>query len=146
MNLDRPELIVAAAEHKGEKYVYGANVDFLDPEWRGPWDCAEFVSWLVYQEYEVILGCLDNEAPIADLEPFTGGWRRDIANENGIIRVKVQEAYDIVGAILLRYPQRKHVVISDGRGGTWEAMGRDYGVCQGRARNRGWNYAGVVKT
>ena len=137
------QILLEAAKHIGEEYVYGADVPFDNPDYKGPWDCAEFCSWVVYQVLGKVLGCLNNEAALEDLEPFTGGWRRDIVEENGITRVEVREALWTPGAILLRYPNRKHVVFSDGSGGTIEAMGREYGVRKASAWERGWNYAGV---
>ena len=39
-------LLRRAREHIGEKYV-NVLVPKDDPNWKGPWDCAEFMSWLV---------------------------------------------------------------------------------------------------
>jgi hypothetical protein len=40
-------LLRRAREHIREEYV-NRLVPKDDPNWKGPWDCAEFMSWLVY--------------------------------------------------------------------------------------------------
>jgi N-acetylmuramoyl-L-alanine amidase len=43
------QLLALAETRIGEKYV-NVQVPKDNPKWHGPWDCAEFASWLVYQE------------------------------------------------------------------------------------------------
>lgn len=138
-------LLKEAAKHIGEEYYHGADVDFEAPNYSGPWDCAEFVSYVVYRVTGKVLGCLDDDVDLADVEPFTGGWRRDIRDEHGVRRIEVEQAIHTPGAILLRYPRLKHVVFSDGEGGTIEAKSASAGVCRSGAWGRGWNYACVIE-
>ena len=67
-------------------------------------------------------------------------WR-DQAKKIGKI-VPIESARRIPGAFLLRVPRRGkigHVVVSDGFGGTIEAMGQAYGVRRGHISNRVWD-------
>src|SRR5438874_10761443 len=40
--------------HIGEPYVLGSLAPKNNPTWKGPWDCAEFASWLVFQAADVL--------------------------------------------------------------------------------------------
>jgi hypothetical protein len=140
-------LVERAKKHIGESYILGALVPKDDPNWRGPWDCAEFISWLVYQEARVLYGCDNNKGDPHTADAYTGYWKRDM--EKGGIRVSPEKAKATVGGILLRYPPvaKKgvgHIVLSDGRGGTIEAMGRAYGVKAGKVDHRGTWHAGIL--
>lgn len=112
-----------------------------NPDWKGPWDCAEFASWLVYQIGGKLYGCTDDAGDPALTEAYTGAWQSD-ANRLGR-KVAVSEATRTRGAFLLRFPPAPgsmgHIVVSDGQGGTVEAMGRNYGVCEGRVSGRYWD-------
>ena len=134
-------LLDQAAKSLGDKYVYGANVDISDPKWPGPWDCAEKITYDSYWVTGKIYGCLDNAAPMEDLEPYTGGWKQDV-KRGTVIGVPVEQAIRTPGAILLRYREgSRHIVFSDGKGGTVEAKSRWEGVCRstvGKAFN--WDY------
>ena len=44
-----------------QEYVFGAVVPMNDPDWMGPWDCAEYCSWSVYQGMRLIYGCTEIE-------------------------------------------------------------------------------------
>jgi hypothetical protein len=70
-------LLRRAREHIGEKYV-NVLVPKDDPDWHGPWDCAEFMSWLVYQETGRLYGCLDDNAPPGRADAYTGAWKTDV--------------------------------------------------------------------
>ena len=56
------DLLVIAAPHVGEQYILGAHAPKNNANWRGPWDCAEFVSWCVFQAGEILYGCEMNTA------------------------------------------------------------------------------------
>jgi len=140
-------LVERARKRIGEPYILGARAPKDDPNWRGPWDCAEFISWLVYQEAGVLYGCDNNKEDPRKADAFTGYWERD-AEKLGI-RVSPEKAKATVGGILLRYPPvaKKgvgHIVLSDGHGGTIEAMGKDYGVKAGKVDHRGTWHAGIL--
>jgi N-acetylmuramoyl-L-alanine amidase len=112
-----------------------------NPNWTGPWDCAEFASWLVYQLGGFLYGCIDNAGNPATTEAYTGAWQdnsRDLGR-----RIDWQDAAAVPGAVLLRFPPAPggmgHIVISDGRGGTVEAMGSNWGVTEGKVTGRHWD-------
>jgi hypothetical protein len=137
-------LLKRAREHIGEEYR-NVLVPKNDPNWKGPWDCAEFVSWLVFQEAGVIYGCIDDDAKPAEADAYTGAWQRDSGKVGK--RVSVDEAASTVGGIVLRYPpgpgEMGHIAVCDGKGGTVEAKGRRYGVVADTVNGRTW-HAGVL--
>ena len=55
------QLLALASRHVGEKYVFGALAPKNNQNWKGPWDCAEFASWLVFQTSNSLYGCGNNE-------------------------------------------------------------------------------------
>ncbi|MGZ8403254.1 MAG: peptidoglycan-binding protein [Rhodoplanes sp.] len=115
-----------------------------DPNWKGPFDCAEFMSWLVYQEAGILYGCTDDNAQPSQADAYTGGWRTDVGRRG--IRVSVDKAAATVGGIVLRYPPPRgmgHIALCDGKGGTVEAKGKKYGVVADTVHGRGW-HTGVL--
>lgn len=137
-------LLKRALQHIGEPYV-NCQVPKDDPNWHGPWDCAEFVSWLVYQEANELYGCVDDNAPPAKADAYTGAWKSDLERLGK--RVSVEEAAATTGGIVLRYPpgpgKMGHIALCDGKGGTVEAKGRRYGVIADTVHGRGWD-AGIL--
>ena len=133
-------LLARARQHIGEEYV-NVRVPKDDANWHGPWDCAEFMSWLVFQEAGILYGCTDDHAKPSEADAYTGSWQNDSKTRG--IRIPVDEAAGMVGAILLRYPpapgKMGHIVLSDGKGGTVEAMGKAYGVRAGTVQGRHWD-------
>jgi Putative peptidoglycan binding domain len=133
-------LLKRAREHIGEKYV-NVQVPKDDADYKGPWDCAEFISWLIYQEAHILYGCVDDSAPPAKADAYTGAFKTDLAKLGK--QVPVDEAASTVGGILLRYPPGPgtmgHIVLCDGRGGTVEAKGTRYGVVADTVHNRPWD-------
>jgi lysozyme family protein len=132
-------LLRRAREHIGEEYV-NTQIPKDDPKWKGPWDCAEFVSWLVYQEAGILYGCVDDNAKPAEADAYTGAWQTDLERRG--IRVSVDQAAATVGGIVLRYPPpggMGHIALCDGKGGTVEAKGRKWGVVADTVHDRGWH-------
>jgi murein L,D-transpeptidase YcbB/YkuD len=129
-----------ASTRVGEDYV-NVQVPKDDANWHGPWDCAEFMSWLVYQLSGRLYGCIDDNDPPASADAYTGAWKRDSATLGR--RISWEDAAATEGAILLRYPPQPgtmgHIAVSDGNGGTVEARGRAYGVCRASADGRDWD-------
>jgi peptidoglycan hydrolase-like protein with peptidoglycan-binding domain len=129
-----------ALEHIGDTYE-NILVPKDDAGWKGPWDCAEFTSWLIYQEAGILYGCTDDNADPSRAEAYTGAWQHDV--ERLGIRVSVKKAAGTEGGILLRYPpapgKMGHIAICDGRGGTVEAKGRRYGVVEDVVSGRKWH-------
>jgi hypothetical protein len=139
------EIVRIARRHLGERYVFGAPVPKNNPQWAGPWDCAEFASWLVFQTLGQLYGCADNSCDPAMADAYTGHWARDA----GAIgrRITVDEAANTPGAAVLRAPTAGvigHIVISDGKGGTVEAHSTRRGVLEDRLSGRRWDYGVVV--
>jgi hypothetical protein len=56
------QLLALAETRLGEKYV-NVQVPKDNRNWHGPWDCAEFASWLVISGVGKLYGCID-DAPI----------------------------------------------------------------------------------
>ena len=137
-------LIDRASSHIGQEYKLGARAKYLDPNFAGPWDCAEFVSWVVFQESgeQELLGCQPRNPASADA--YTGQWVAD-AKKYGLI-ISVEEALSTVGTALLRSPNghpHGHIAFSVGDGQhTVEAMDSKHGVTKGPAnpQQRGWDY------
>ena len=57
------DLVRKLLPHSGEKYVLGAVVPKEHSDWVGPWDCAEFVAWGIYQVSGRLIGCRAGRAP-----------------------------------------------------------------------------------
>lgn len=133
-------LVERALKHVGEKYEH-VLVPKNDANWDGPWDCAEFTSWLVYQEAEILYGCDSRQPDPAKTEAYTGYWQSDLKNVGK--QISVEEAAATPGGILLRNPPSGggmgHIVLCDGLGGTIEAKGKAYGVVQDKVAGRRWD-------
>lgn len=138
-------LLARARKHIGEDYE-NVLVPKDDPNWKGPWDCAEFVSWVVFQETGQLFGCVDSKVPPSKAEAYTGAWRDDL-EAGRVILVSIDKAAGTPGGILLRYPpdsQRMgHIAFCDGLGGTVEAKGQRYGVVEDSVQGRSWD-AGIL--
>lgn len=133
------DLITLAARHIGETYDLGSRPPKDNANWKGPWDCAEFATWLVFQVSGKLYGCTDNTANPAAADAYTGGWDADVRARG--VRVSLDEAAATEGAFLLRPPgvggrTVGHIALSDGTGGTIEAMDRKHGVCRGSVHQR----------
>ncbi|HEY0312929.1 MAG TPA: peptidoglycan-binding domain-containing protein [Allosphingosinicella sp.] len=139
------QMLALAATRVGEAYV-NVQVPKDDANWHGPWDCAEFMSWLVYQVSGQLYGCTDDNDPPATADAYTGSWKSDSARRGQ--RIPWQQAAATVGAVLLRYPPQPgtmgHIAVSDGNGGTVEARGHAYGVCRASADGRDWDTGVLV--
>lgn len=132
------DLVNVAAEHVGERYVFGTFVPKDNPNWRGPWDCAEFTTWIVYTSTGQLYGVGDPDGPLAAADAWTGFWLRDAETRGQ--RVSVAEAASRPGAFLLRHSSSSgHIVVSDGAGGTIEAMSSRTGVVRSSLANRRWD-------
>jgi N-acetylmuramoyl-L-alanine amidase len=142
---DGEKMLRLAETRIGERYV-NLLVPKNNPNWHGPWDCAEFMSWLVYQISGRLYGCVDNAGNPATVEAYTGAWQNDARNMGK--QIPWRDAAGMVGAVLLRYPPAPgsmgHIVVSDGQGGTVEAMGKKWGVCRGRIDGRAWDTGVLV--
>jgi N-acetylmuramoyl-L-alanine amidase len=133
------ELLALAGRHVGERYMLGAKVPKNNPSWTGPWDCAEFASWCLFQVSGKLFGCDQNNNPNT-ADAFTGFWRRDAVAAGCTAPLAI--AKSTPGAFLLRFPANKlvgHIAVSDGAGGTVEANSSTTGVIRGQADGRRWD-------
>lgn len=139
------ELLQLAKNHLGEKYVLGTVVPKDALSYNGPWDCAEFASYLVYQLTGKLYGCANNLGDPSGADAYSGFWARD-AEKLGQ-KIFFQEARSIPGAIVIRIAGKSligHVTISDGLGGTVEAHSTKAGVIESTLNNRRWDYGVLV--
>lgn len=133
------DIVAIAKKHLKERYVLGARAPMANAAWKGPWDCAEFASWCLYQATGVLFGTEPDDDPIR-ADAFTGYWSQQSRAANA--RVPVEEAAAIVGAFVLRAPASGkvgHIVISDGAGGTIEAHSAARGVVTDTLDGRRWD-------
>lgn len=140
------QLLKLARRHVGEQYVLGALAPKDNARWAGPWDCAEFCSWCVYQLTHELFGCRPR-GPGADpdrADAFTGFWGEDAKRLGKVI--SVGQAAATPGAFLLRLPGSAigHVAISAGNGRTVEAHSTARGVIEGEAAGRRWDVGVLV--
>lgn len=138
------KILEIATGHIGEAYVLGARAPLSNSAWKGPWDCAEFASWCVYQASGIIFGAEPDSNPML-ADAYTGYWAEHA--EVSDASVSVDEALRIPGAMLLRVPLSRrmgHIAISDGKGGTIEAHSTKRGVIAGQATGRRWDYGIIV--
>lgn len=140
------DLLRLAETRLGEKYV-NVLVPKDNAQWHGPWDCAEFASWVVFQQAQRLFGCVDNQGDPSITEAYSGAWARDARNET-LPPVSQAAANVTPGIILIRKPpgpgRMGHVAISDGRGGTVEAAGSGLGVRRGTIEGRLWHFCAKV--
>lgn len=129
-----------AATRVGEAYILGSMVPKDDVDYHGPWDCAEFCSWLIYQVSAKLYGCVNDAGNPATADAYTGFWKRDADKLGDTVPIEV--AAKTPGAFLLRYSGpgvTGHVVMSDGKGGTLEAHSHKDGVIRSKVSGRRWD-------
>jgi hypothetical protein len=139
------QLVQLARDHLGEKYALSARVPKNNSKWNGPWNCSEFVSWLVFQVSGGLYGCDDDTGNPMVAHAFTGYWSRDAQSRGQIITI--EQAARTPGAAVLRLPQpgaTGHIVISDGQNGTIEAHSPNDGVIAFTLNGRRWDLAILV--
>ncbi len=144
LELTGDAIVETALDHLGEPYILGARAPMANAKWKGPWDCAEFVSWCVFQTTGILFGTKPRTDPVL-ADAFTGFWF-DQAREAGAV-IPVEAAVGVVGAILLRAPAPQaigHIAFSDGDGGTIEAFNKTRGVIRSKATGRRWDVGVLV--
>ena len=127
------DIVKLGDKHVGEPYVSGTLVHKDDAYYKGPWDAAEFVTWLYYQTTRLLYGCDATDG-------YGKFWSRD-ANEQGQI-ITIEAAKSTPGAVILRLAgngEVGHIAISDGNGGTVEAHGREDGITNSVVDGRRWD-------
>lgn len=139
------DLVDLANTHRNEAYILGAFAPKDNPNWKGPWDCAEFVSWLAFQCTGSLVGCTNNLANPALADAFSGAWARDAQASHRAIAIG--QARSTAGAVLIRHPSSNaigHVAISQGDGTTIEAHSKLRGVTNDRVDGRHWDSCMLV--
>ena len=140
------QLVDLARKHIGEPYVFGSIAPKYDAGYHGPWDCAEFPAWIIYQAAHILYGCSTSDPErVAEADAYTGYFARDCLQRGNGITVK--EAATFPGALVLRLPKPRktgHIVISDGLGGTVEAHSTKLGVIQHKLAGRAWDIGILV--
>ncbi|MDB5822910.1 MAG: hypothetical protein JWR21_1614 [Herminiimonas sp.] len=139
------EVVKLASKHIGERYVFGTAVPMSNAAWKGPWDCAEFASWCLYQVTGELFGCRPRGGDPDAADAYTGYWGDDARTSKSTIPVEV--AAGTPGAFLLRLPRpgaTGHIVISGGDGSTVEAMDRKHGVVRSVLAHRRWDFGILV--
>ena len=139
------DLVKLANMHVGERYILGAFAPKDNPRWTGPWDCAEFASWVTFQTVGLLIGCTDNNANPSKADAYSGAWARDCASAQR--PVSIGQAKATAGAILVRKPAPGgigHVAISQGDGTTIEAHSSKTGVSCQKVDGRRWDLAMLV--
>lgn len=138
------DFLIKAREHIGEKYVLGARAPMAVAQYGGPWDCAEFCSWVVYRVTGTLLGTMPKDDPVR-ADAWTGHWADDSRRFD--CRIPVVDAIHTEGALLLRIKRggrHGHIAFSDGKGGTVEAQSAAKGVTEARAAGRRWDTGVIV--
>jgi len=137
------DILKAAERHLGEAYVLGTPVNYDDPDYAGPWDCAEFASWCFWTAAQIRFGMRKEGSKWG---AYSGHWATDA--EKNKVAIRPSEAAWVAGAVLVRIPVSKvisgHVALSDGDNGTVEAMGAKYGVTRGKIARRAWDLGVLV--
>lgn len=139
------QLYDLAVPHVGEKYVLGCIVPKNYKDYAGPWDCAEFASWLVFQVTAKLYGCANDSGDPAGADAYSGFWARDAVTVGK--KITVQEAAKIPGAVVIRVSGKDitgHAVISNGAGMTIEAHSTKSGVIVSSLNNRRWDFGVLV--
>lgn len=139
------EILDIAKPHIGEEYILGTLAPKNKATYHGPWDCAELVSWSVYQVSGMLYGCDNDHGNPATANAYTGFWHRDAQTLGKII--SIEEAARTPGAAVLRVPKAGrtgHIVISDGHGGTVEAHSHLKGVIASVINGRRWDMGILV--
>jgi N-acetylmuramoyl-L-alanine amidase len=129
----------------GAAYSYGVFVPKDAKNYRGPFDCAEFPAYGCYQLTGRLFGTSNHTDP-ASADAWSGFWLSDGRNPALGRIIPVQKAAGTPGAIILRAGAgiSGHVVISDGQGGTLEAMCKIRGVCCSTLAGRRWTHGVLI--
>jgi N-acetylmuramoyl-L-alanine amidase len=134
------DLFNKAITYIGCKYVLGILVPKNNENYRGAFDCAEFVSYIIYQVAGIPYGWANDKGDPSTADAYTGFFARD-AQQLGIT-ITVEEAIATKGAALLRIAGNGvigHIVFSDGAGGTMEANSTKLGLIKSTALGRRWS-------
>lgn len=139
------QIVELGLKHVGEKYVFGVVVPKDEKDYAGPWDCAEFASWLIYQLTGKLYGCANNNGEPDSADAWSGFWASNAETMGK--KITHMEAVRTPGAALVRMAGKNligHVAISNGHGGTVEAHSTKFGVIAGSISGRRWDFGVLV--
>lgn len=139
------EIYNLGLKHLGEPYILGSLVPKDLPNYKGPWDCAEFASFIVYQITGRLYGCSNNIGNPRNADAYTGFWGRDAIKLGK--KISIEEAIKTPGAFLLRMAGEGlvgHIVCSNGMGGTVEAHSHKDGVIKSGTTGRRWDFGILI--
>lgn len=134
------KILQLAREHLGEMCVPGAAVRKYDAGWKGPWNPAEFASWLIYQVSGKLYGCKNNAVEPAKGLAESVFWFRDAQSIGR--RTSLKRAARTPGSVVLSPPDAADdwgIAISDGKGGMMEANPRIGQVIEGTLLDKEWS-------
>ena len=134
------QIVARARLDIGKRYVLGAFVPKNYPDWPGPFDCAEAVSYWHYQAAGILFGTTTHDDP-ATADAWSRAWLTDAWNREAL--VPVEQAMGTPGATLLRIGigDIGHVaLVADRDGGTVEAYSARRGVIAYSAVGRRWTH------
>jgi peptidoglycan hydrolase-like protein with peptidoglycan-binding domain len=141
--IDARDLVRKLLPHQGERYIFGAAVEKEHPDWVGPWDCAEFVSWGIYQVAGRHVGSrAGSKAPngVPYMNAYTGYFDQDLPG--CATEITEDEAAEVPGCIALRVGRGEgqigHIAVTRGGNQTIEAAGSREGVRSKRLKRRAW--------
>ena len=111
-------LVQEATLHLGQDYSYNITPGqsaYANASYAGPWDCSEFVSWLVGKVYDKQIG-------LRDWNAYTGYWAQDATAGTLLHTISLTDARNTPGAIIYRFDDGlHHIAISEGNGKLIEA-------------------------
>jgi uncharacterized delta-60 repeat protein len=111
-------LVDEALLHLGQEYSYNITPGqsaYANASYAGPWDCSEFVSWLVDKVYDKQIG-------LRDWNAYTGYWAQDATAGTLLHTISLTDARNTPGAIIYRFDDGlHHIAISQGNGKLIEA-------------------------
>ncbi len=162
--MDGKSIISIAEQFKGDRYILGAlpfrnNEQYLEDyrdngipfdrsKIKGPFDCAEFVSIVIFIVLKKLYGANNNNAKdLKTVDCWTNFFKRDF--DNGLFRqITIKEAANTPGAIVLRFTKNSRIghiafCIGDGKS-TIEAHSSRYGIINSTVNNRTWDCAFVL--
>jgi cell wall-associated NlpC family hydrolase len=123
------DFVALCLRQKGDRYVFGAEVKFSDPD-PDVFDCSELIEWALNR--------------MSVLFP-DGSWNQERYCRDRNTIVPYTRAVRTQGALLFRHRGNDgHVAVSLGNGSTIEARGKAYGVNVFHTANRVWTAAALV--
>ena len=135
-------IISFAKRFIGAAYILGAFVPKSRSDYKGAFDCAEFVAYVHFQLFGFLYGCDTADVKrAAKADAYTGYFDRD-AQKQGVV-ISVDEAARTEGAMLFRKPTGSavgHIAFSQGNGQTVEAHSSKTGVIESKVDGRRWSY------